>query len=310
MSKKAVLFTSVGRRVEWMEQVKNALNPDIAVISADVTAEAPAHLFSNKAAILPNVFEQDFAGRLLDLCQVEQISHVFPLIDTELQVYASIKKELALFGVDIVVSERSAIDLCRDKFSFGVFLEEKGIQTPKICSIAEELDSGKRYCLRPRFGSRSVGMKQINAEEAQKLIRRRDSVITEWISGTEYSIDIITDGDGNILVSVPRKRILIRDGESIIGETVQHNELILLSKQIVKSIHGLYGPLCLQVIQNEEGIFITELNARFGGGITLSEAAGAGFAEWIKSLVNQTPFNAPNWENGKKMYRYLKGIYK
>jgi carbamoyl-phosphate synthase large subunit len=309
MAKKAILFTSVGRRVEWIEQVTKALNPEIEVITADEEFDAPAQQFGNKSAILPNVSKQDFAGRLLDLCQAEQISHVFPLIDTELQVYASIKKELALFGVELVVSEKSAIDLCRDKFSFGFFLEEKGIQTPLIKSGLQVIVEQKMYCIRPRFGSRSVGMMKISGSETQKFIRRRDFVITEWIEGQEFSIDIVVNKLGKTEIIVPRKRILIRDGESIIGETVKDESIIELSKKIVELIPGLYGPLCLQLIKNEQGIFITELNPRFGGGITLSETAGAGFTDWIKSLVNKSEFVAPKWKNGSKMYRFLKGIY-
>lgn len=304
----SVLFTSVGRRVEFIEQVHQTLHNQLNVITADALFDAPALNFGSKSAILPSVTTADFPGRLLDLCQAQQVSHVFPLIDTELPIYASIKKEMALFGVNLVVSDRETIQLCHDKYSFGLFLDEKEIKTPRIFNLGDTLDSFAFYCVRQRFGSRSVGMRKVAGKEAELLLKRRDLIITEWISGTEYSIDILVD-EGQAKIVVPRQRNLVRDGESVIGTTKKDSVIIDLAKKVVQLLPGLYGPVCLQLIQNENGIFITELNARIGGGITLSNAAGAGFIEWIASQVLKTPFTAPIWEAEKRMYRYLKGFY-
>lgn len=304
----SVLFTSVGRRVEFIEQVHQALHQQLNVISADAQFDAPALKLSTKGAVLPTVTTADFPGRLLDLCQAEQVSHVFPLIDTELPIYASIKKEMSLFGINLVVSDSETIQLSHDKYSFGVFLGEKNILTPRIFNPEDSLDLFSFYCVRQRFGSRSVGMRKVAGKEAQILLKRRDLVITEWISGTEYSIDILVD-EAQPKIVVPRQRNLIRDGESIIGTTENDVSIIDLAKKVVQHFPGLYGPVCLQLIKNENGLFITELNARFGGGITLSNMAGAGFIEWIASQVLKKEFVAPKWESGKKMYRYLKGFY-
>lgn len=306
---KAILFTSVGRRVEWIQMVREALNPDIKVIAADTDSLAPALQFADEWITLPKVSEIDFSGKLLDACQLHQISHVFPLIDTELSVYAGLKHEMSLFGVELIISDSFTVELTRDKFSFSLFLTEKGIATPRIISSLDEINSTLKYFIRPRFGSRSVDSRKIKANEASEFIKKRNWVVTEWHTGTEYSIDIIADGKGNCEIIVPRIRNLIRDGESMIGTTDDNEMVINASRKLISLLPGLYGPICLQGLLEEQDFYITELNARFGGGIILSEKSGAGITSWISSKVYQKSFNAPNWQNGKRMSRYLKGFY-
>ncbi len=243
------------------------------------------------------------------MCQAERVSVVVPLIDTELPIYAQIKAEMHLFGVHIVVSDKTTIDLCRDKLSFGYFLQEKGIQTPRIIDLAET-QIPKEICLRERFGSRSVGMRKISSKEVELWIRKRDKVLTEWVYGTEYTVDALIEKDGSISILVPRKRVLVRDGESIIGETVEHDAIQQLAYQVFTAVPGLYGPVSLQLIESGSDLYVTELNARFAGGITLSLAAGAAFPEWLGALVhNEKLKEYPSWNTGKKMYRYLMGKY-
>lgn len=306
--KNNILFTSVGRRVELINLIQSRLSPDVTVVAADSDPNAVALHFAKIKALLPIVSAQDFPGRLLDVCQLHQISHVFPLIDTELPIYASLKQELSLFGVELVVSDRFTIDLTRDKFSFGLFLQEKQISTPRVFSKFDELDSISTYCVRRRFGSRSVDMKQCTASEATPFLKKRDWIVTEWKSGIEYSVDGIAE-NGIAKICVPRIRNLIRDGESIIGTTDKNLTIIEMVNKVVSFLPGLYGPFCLQGIFTENEFYITELNARFGGGIVLSEMSGAGFSEWILSKINQSEFIAPEWINGKRMTRYLKCLY-
>ncbi|TNE74241.1 ATP-grasp domain-containing protein [bacterium] len=309
MSDFSILFTSVGRRVDFIQQMRSRLPKSIRIICADQNADAPALSFGDAFATLPPVTQDDFPGRLLDLCQAERVSVVVPLIDTELPVYAQIKDEMSLFGVHIIISDRTCIDLCRDKLTFGYFLEEKGISTPRIIDFSET-NIPKELCLRERFGSRSVGMRKINSKEVDLWIRKRDKILTEWVYGTEYTVDALIEKNGSVSIVVPRKRTLVRDGESIIGETVKDDVIIQLAYQIFSLIPGLYGPVCLQLIDSGNDFYITELNARFAGGITLSIAAGAGFPEWLAAQVNNTELETyPEWISGKKMHRYLMGKY-
>jgi carbamoyl-phosphate synthase large subunit len=305
----SILFTSVGRRVDFIQQMRARLPQSVRIICADSSSQAPALSFGDASATLPPVTQDDFPGRLLDLCQAERVSVVVPLIDTELPIYAQIKAEMHLFGVEIIVSSRSAIDLCRDKLSFGYFMQEKGIPIPRIIDLSET-NIPKELCLRDRFGSRSVGMRKISSNEVDLWIRKRDKILTEWVYGNEFTVDALVEKDGSISILVPRKRMLVRDGESIIGETVEHEAIRDLSYRVLSSVPGLYGPVNLQFIESGDELFITELNPRFAGGVTLSLAAGAGFPEWLGALVQEETLQTlPKWQVGKKMYRYLMGKY-
>jgi len=159
--------------------------------------------------------------------------------------------------------------------------------------------------IRPRFGS---GAKQcFIARNEQELAFFReyapDPIIQEYIKGDEYTVDILADMQSHPIMVVPRRRIEARDGEIVKGVTVADAYLIQHCADITRHLH-LIGLNCIQCIKRDESYFFTEINPRFGGGITMSIKAGADFPLHLREIV-ETGTSTPDgrWEAGKTFAR-------
>ena len=103
-----------------------------------------------------------------------------------------------------------------------------------------------------------------------------DYIIQPFVDGTEYTVDIFCDFDGNPIFITPRIRLAVRDGEII-------NNI----KTLVSEFHPC-GPITVQLIREfhtGEDYYI-EINPRFGGGAPLSMKAGANSARALLRLLS------------------------
>jgi carbamoyl-phosphate synthase large subunit len=110
-------------------------------------------------------------------------------------------------------------------------------------------------------------------------------IYQDYLDGTEYTIDVLSDLDKNPLLAVPRIRIQTKAGISTKGKIVRHRALEEQCIQIAKVI-GIIGPCCIQIKESSDGILsLLEINPRMGGGTIFTTLAGANFPSMILDLI-------------------------
>jgi carbamoyl-phosphate synthase large subunit len=123
----------------------------------------------------------------------------------------------------------------------------------------------------------------------------------------EYTVDAYYCADGELKCLVPRKRVEVRAGEISKGVALRGAIYTELCDRL-KYVAGARGCLTYQFFVSKAGdrIVASELNARFGGGYPLSQAAGARFPEWLIReyvLGEEIPF-FEDWQDRTAMVRY------
>lgn len=86
-----ILFTSVGRRVEFIRLFKKAyidLRLDGKIIATDIDPLAPSLREVHGFYIVPRTSEDGFIPAIVEICHSEKINLVFPLIDPDIPVLA------------------------------------------------------------------------------------------------------------------------------------------------------------------------------------------------------------------------------
>jgi len=76
---------------------------------------------ADKYFAMPRVTEEGYLDRLLKLCIDHQVGLVVPTIDTELLGLAQAREQFAAEGVNVLISDLSFIERCRDKRKRGSF---------------------------------------------------------------------------------------------------------------------------------------------------------------------------------------------
>ncbi|MCX8128371.1 MAG: ATP-grasp domain-containing protein [Synergistetes bacterium] len=278
-----VLITSASRKVVLVRSFKQYA----IVYATDIDSLSPAIYVADFFYKAPLTLSPEFPKFVLDLVKREKIDLVVPTTDDDLLVIASIREALFEEGVFPLVSPLDVVLTCNDKLKTLFFFKENGIPTPDTFTL-DEFKRGYtlpfKAMFKKRFGRGSRGNFSLNKGEVIPESISEDYLIQRYIEGREYTIDAFVDLEGKVISVVPRERILVSDGVSIRGRTVRSSELISWGRKICEILRPL-GPVNIQCIWGEEGLFFIEINPRFSGGIALTLASGANFVKWSLDLA-------------------------
>ncbi|TLS35778.1 ATP-grasp domain-containing protein [Pseudalkalibacillus caeni] len=314
-----ILFTSCGRRVSLIRKFKKVMADNSItgkVLTTDIKSNAPAAFFSDKHYLVPRVANEKYVGRILEICKQESINLVIPLIDTELMVFASNKSLFEKEGVQILVSSSKVIEIASDKIKTNLFFIKNNIDTPKVYSM-QELSTHKYkfpLLIKPRDGSSSEGVFKVNNENELDFFGEYipNAMVQEYINGTEYTVDVMTDFQGNIKSIVPRQRIETRAGEVSKGITKKDQSIIDAVERVINLLPGPKGCITIQCFKQENNaIKFIEINPRYGGGIPLSIEAGANFPLWTIQSGQGQVFNEKDfsWKENLTMLRFDEEVF-
>ena len=275
-------------------------NINLKIYGADINATVPALAYCDYAKIICPMRDANYIPDLINLCQSENINLIIPTIDTDLYILAQHKQDFAKINTRVLISEPDKIKLCRDKNLTAKFFQDCGLNAPKTFDDINKYNLSYPAFIKPKDGSSSIGANKANNFEELELYAKNlnDYIIQNFISGTEYTIDIFCNFDGQALSIVPRERIALRAGEVLKTKIFLDEKIISEAELIIKNFKPC-GPLTVQLIRDNltgEDYFI-EINPRYGGGAPLSIKAGANTPELLLKLL----LNSKNINNNFKI---------
>ncbi|MBN1345546.1 MAG: ATP-grasp domain-containing protein [Phycisphaerae bacterium] len=315
-----VLLSCVGRRVELIQAFRAAakrLRCPLELHGTDVSDLAPGmHQVDRAHRVLP-IAHRRYIPELIDLARSRRIDMLVPTIDTELLLLADARERFARCGCTALVSTPEVINIGRDKLLTHDALAGAGIDTPMTWPIEEILSRRCRhfpYQIKPRYGSAGLGNYRADDLETLRFWAKRvpDSVVQEFVPGTEYTLDVYAGLDGRVRCVVPRRRLEIRSGEVQKSRIVKDPQLIEIGKRVVESIGDCIGVITVQCIRTpQKQIRVIEINPRFGGGAPLSIHAGADFPRWLMAerLGKRPRITLDGYRDGVRMLRYDQSVF-
>ena len=285
------------------------------VIAADASPLSATYTEADTHFLVPRCTDPAFVPTMVDVCRTYQVRLVIPTIDTELPVLADARELFAAIGTTVAVSGPETIAIGRDKARTNRWLRDAGLPHVAQWNIAAAPADARRYPLiaKPRCGSSSDGVRVVTSPDELAPFRDLDYIVEEIAPGREHTIDIFIDGAGALVTAVPRRRLETRGGEVSKGLTVDDPRLRELAVRVAASLPDAYGMLNFQCFVDEASgaIAIIELNARFGGGFPLSDAAGAHVPRWMIEDLAGLPSRTATAEftDGLVMLRYDDAVF-
>ena len=285
-----ILLTSVGRRVELVQALEDAarrLHVDLEIVGGDTSSTAPALQFCSNSVMLPLIRDNSYIPFLIDYCEQEHVDALIPTIDTDLLVLAENRDKFS--HTQVVISSPEKVRICRDKRFTAEYFMSVGLKSPMPVDNSEEYVGGFPAFIKPKDGSSSINaFKGSNEDELNVYCNIvPDYIIQPFVSGTEYTIDIFCNFEGDPIYITPRIRLAVRSGEVLKTKIVQDQKIIDEMKQLVADYKPC-GAITVQMIRDDltkEDYYI-EINPRFGGGAPLSMKAGADSAEAMIRLLS------------------------
>ncbi len=286
-----ILFTSVGRRVELMQEFTSAaqtLGCKLEIYGADITDTAPALSFCDHTVIVPRIKDTAYIPCLLEFCKKHHIDALIPTIDTDLMVLSKNKAAFRDIGTIVLVSAEDKIALCRDKRLTSNYFEYVGLLSPCPVDDYKKYSAGFPAFIKPKDGSSSIFAFKVNDELELESFAKQvpDYIVQPFIEGTEYTVDVFCDFEGNPVYITPRIRLAVRAGEVLKTKIVQ-DEIIIGEIKRLLADYKPCGAITVQLIRQKDTDkdYYIEINPRYGGGAPLTMKAGANSAVALLRLL-------------------------
>lgn len=312
-----ILVTSAGRRVALLEIFRaeaRALGLAGPVIACDLAPGLSAACARADAAFeVPRVDDPAYAEALRDIAERNGIGLVVPTIDPELMPLA---RAAPAFGARVHVSDPDTVAAVRDKLRTAEVLGAAGVPVPRTFTLdrlraAPDLLSWPVF-LKPAGGSASRGLAVVAHPRDLPGEVTEPMIVQDRLSGPEYTVNVFVDRAGRLRTAIPHRRLSVRAGEVEKGRTERRADLRAIAEGIAAALPGLVGAACFQVIDDPaRGPQVIEINARFGGGYPLADAAGATFARWLlEEMATGASSAHDDWRDGVEMLRYDAAVFR
>lgn len=223
----------------------------------------------------------DYEQALLRVIDDEGVSAAISCYSGELPAYAALARELDSRGVRRPDVPHAAMEILQDKHLLYQVLSNAGLPIPAF-STPDPVDRGisSDACivkLRDSAGSRGMFLLASGEELPEAVVRAPSAyVVQEVASGEEVSLDGVVLSDGRIGGPLARRRLRVRGGLAIVGESLDLGGAADEAFGAIVALLKVTGPLNVQgFFEGGELTGITDVNARFpAGGMALTAALG------------------------------------
>jgi carbamoyl-phosphate synthase large subunit len=273
-----VLVTGMGG-LSGIAVIKALSGEKLDIYSADV--DPHAHGLSlvdeDRRLLIPRSDRDSWTELVYELCERHRIDVLIPTVDSELVLLASARVFFADIGTKIVLASERTLRMCLDRWA--LHRRCKGaVRVPESMLTDEAFDPFHPklpVIVKPRRSGGSRGTQLIERrEELERIDRDSSLIVQEHLPGAEYSLDTFARSDGRVIAVVPRARLKVDSGVTVIGRTVRNQGLETTGRQIAERI-GLTSVASIQVKEATDGEpALLEVNPCFLGTMPLTVASG------------------------------------
>lgn len=314
MIKKNILITSAGvaTAINIISSLRKSNKYIYNIIAIDMNNDSAGLYLANKFYIVKPSKESGFLEDLIQIIKNEKIEFIFPLHSSEIAFFSSYKALFEELNVGMIIPREDIVKKCVNKNLFESFLEENHFPYPKSYKNKNDI---KEYPLfiKLKQGSSSIGAFKINSNEELAFYLKENEekyLIQEYIDWEEITIDCYVNKKGILVGFVPRYRVKVKDGKSVVAKTMFSEKLLTITTLLLKKL-DYRGACNIQVFYKDDEIKIIELNPRLSaGGLPLATEAGVNIPElMIEDYFEEVENKLIPYNQNLTMYRYLSEVF-
>lgn len=277
------------------------------IVATDSSYLSPGFFMCEVNEVIPEADNHSFIDRLNEIVEKYGVNLLLPTSGFDIYPYSEFRDQLIKRGAFPVVSDMDSLVTCKDKMLTYDRLKSK-FDLPFTTTDPTEISSFP-VMAKPRYGKGSRDIMRLDNTEDIGYVtsKMKDLIFQEFLPGTEYTIDVLSDLDKKAILAVPRIRIQTKAGISTKGRILKNRRIEEECKQIADFI-GIKGPCCIQMKEDANGIIkLVEINPRMGGGTIFTTLAGANFPMMLIDMVEHKQVKMPE-VNEITVIRYYEEI--
>jgi hypothetical protein len=247
---------------------------DICLHGVSSVSDHGEFVYARYRQITADTDSGDLVAALDALVEEWAIDIILPAHDSVIPLLAAAGERL---HANAAVPDPDTATVCRNKNLTYARLRHLGI-VPKDAGVPGITPY-------PIFAKPAVGQGSCGAERVDDMARHcqlADSgveyVFSEYLPGTEYTVDCISDGNGHLLHAAARKRARIKSGISVRTEPAPSNPGVQAMAAAIAGELALKGAWFFQVRQDASGApKLLEVAPRIAGSMGLSRMRGINY---------------------------------
>ena len=288
----------------------------VRIIAADSDPLSVGLFAADRGYCVPRATARDYVDTLVTLCAQNQVTAFLPALDEELVPVCEAQDRFSAVGTKVLLSSVETLETCTDKWALHQFFCRYNFPTvsTRTGTDAYRLSSDLTLpqFIKPRRGRGSTNVFVAHTVDELKFFIKyvNEPVVQPYISGVEYTIDVLADWNSEAVIIAPRRRIAAESGISYKGQLVWNTEMVRLVREMARALK-LIGPANIQCFISDEGqLLFTEVNARLAGSSILTAAAGIPLYEGILDMIRgETPRGSVEPVQDMIMLRYWAELY-
>lgn len=277
-----ILLINPGRRnyiIEYFLNLKKKFKLNLFLIDQDRNIPSFSLKKTKNFVCPPASKKKKFKNFLRKFVRKKNIRIIIPLSHWELTSLAEEKEFYQRKKIQVIVSKKEVINICKNKINTFKILKKSNILSPSIVNFKKIKNS------LPIIKKKILG----NGSKDQQIFFKKDEVpkkdnkeffYQKFYNWQEYGLDILNDLDGNYYHSCARKKLSLRAGDTDKAQIVFSNKFFKIAKKISKAIKHV-GILDVDFLFNGSKTLILDLNPRIGGGYPFTHEAGFNYLEQI-----------------------------
>ena len=286
-----ILFTAGGSPGNELIYRKLNLNHDL--FFADVDIDRISNIIPNdKKVKVPLVNDKNYYKKLLKFCIANKIEVIVPGIDEELlevcRVFEIIKE------IQIFIPSKSFVKNMLDKFESMKILHNLELPVPNTFKLKKISKTNSfPVILKPRWGRGSRGIqivkefKELELYQKIKQLNNEEYIFQSYISGQEYTVQIVNHSDYKKTLVIPLK-VLLKKGVTLSAEIDFDKKIIEICKKVAEEFHekNIFN---IQLIKSnkDNSIHIFEINPRLSTTTCILPFLGVDPFNFESSKINQ-----------------------
>jgi len=278
MNKINILITGISssNSITFIKGLRKQTDIQFIISGTDVYEEcySPGASFCDNFYKIPYASENSFVLVLLKICKENSIDVLVPIIDEEFLPISKFRDDFEKLNTKVMLPKHEVLSICRNKVKTYDFLKHIGVPVPDIYLSISDINNFP-VIKKPVIGRGSKGINIIlNKKKLKVSGNNKEYFYQKYVEGTEFTVDTLSDLNGNVLKVVSRVRLEVKDGKSIKGQIVKNKDIEDTVSKICTKL-GLTGPACVQCILNSDNIpYFFDINPRIGSATILTIQAG------------------------------------